>query len=413
MDKTMAVDLGAFSKSLVAKNNDKLSEFQALKRTKNPDIPFEQKNTESNNQLKKIIAPNHLKAISDVCKKYHYTVSIRETGANSIKRIQEGAKPKPHSILEKSIKDSSVKKAYSGKDIKPIMDSVKKLNLDGFVGHWGSDGLKGVRITNPPENVLVSSGGLDHDNKEILYVPVDLNHEKGGVALEQLKASDENWQKHLFTGDYDIHESYRLDRQIMDSTPEQVNFLTRLNIGIAKEDPGREGEFHINQNQLSEVGEKSEHAMFQHGDQSTYTGAYIAQAKVAGESIAKLVEPVAQESNEPIAWCKNGDWYVTNDISQHDSLRNEFKLTKPSNWNEIEYEKTRKGEKRTTRYLGYPNSKDKSTRKSIFDSKKVDGFFAKTTNSYMENQLANSEKSLRKEQLAAKISSKKPSQRKV
>ena len=408
-------DLSEFTNTLKINqlNTEKEIEanFQALKKLKGTDQPFEQKNPESFEQLKTVIAPKHLKAISDVCQKFNYTVSIRLTGASSIKRIEQGAKPKPHSILEKSIKGGSIKKAYPNQDSNAIIDKVNKLDLDGFVGHWGPEGLKGVRITNPPENIEVRSGGLDHKNKEIFYVPIDLNHEKGGALLEQLKNSGEKWQKHLFTGDYDVLECYKANRQIMEATPEQVNFFTRLNRGIAKKDPGREGEFELNDKGLIDIKGNSEHAMFQHGDQATYTYSLLTKAKLTGSSVAKLVEPVAQDSDETVAWCKNGNWYVTNNIAQHDNIRNDFKITKPSTWNEIEYSKVRNGEKRTARYLGYANSKDELERKSIFDSKKVEGIFTKPINDYILPLAEDSKKSLKKNQLDTTLSKKNASKK--
>ena len=39
-------------------------------------------------------------------------IAIRETGPLSVRCILQGAKAKPHTILEKSIKDSSLRRGY-------------------------------------------------------------------------------------------------------------------------------------------------------------------------------------------------------------------------------------------------------------------------------------------------------------
>lgn len=79
----------------------------------------------------------------------HYTFAIRSTGENSVKRIAEGAKPKPHTILEKSIKKGSFESHYLFKNtIKHGRHwrTVIEYDLDGFVGHWQGNELRGVRV---------------------------------------------------------------------------------------------------------------------------------------------------------------------------------------------------------------------------------------------------------------------------
>ena len=89
-------------------------------------------------KMKEIVWGEHLDRIAEVCKKHKYTIAIRETGALSIKRIEEGAKAKPHNILEKSIKKSSVNREYDT-NADEVLAKLKEWDLDGFVGHWGAN----------------------------------------------------------------------------------------------------------------------------------------------------------------------------------------------------------------------------------------------------------------------------------
>ena len=129
-----------------------------------------QKYKNDKSKLREIVWVNHWDAISAVCKEKNYIISIRETGAPSIKRIAQGAKAKPHTILEKSIKTGSVSKAYdpSGKKKnlwEQIMKVVEALDLDGFVGHWDQSGLIGVRIDGFPAAYAREVGALQLDGK--------------------------------------------------------------------------------------------------------------------------------------------------------------------------------------------------------------------------------------------------------
>ncbi len=74
--------------------------------------------------VKEFVTVEHKRAISTYCKKMNVIFSIRDTGKLSLDRIQEGAKPKPHTILEKSIKESSLAKALS--TARPQYDSTIK-----------------------------------------------------------------------------------------------------------------------------------------------------------------------------------------------------------------------------------------------------------------------------------------------
>jgi hypothetical protein len=88
--------------------------------------------------------------------------------------------------------------------------------------------------------------------------------------------------------------------------------------------------------------------MFQHGDQATYR---MNQHLEAGPGqVANLVQAVATESNEPIAWCRFGEWFVTRDLEEHQLFRDRYHLKKPHVWSPAEDERTASGDKHRERY---------------------------------------------------------------
>ncbi|WP_414621864.1 hypothetical protein [Calothrix sp. CCY 0018] len=304
----------------------------------NEDVQSVLEDQQRAKSLKEILWDKHLNAISDACKKYKYTIAIRETGALSVKRIAEGAKAKPHTILEKSIKKSSVERYYKN-NASEIMDKLKKLNLDGFVGHWDSQSnqLLGVRVDGSKEDLEKQGITVEVDqsdeNIQFIFFNIEEDDNPQIDALQKLP----NWQASLYTGDYDLHEAYAIQQgmngQIAEATVEKRNLLNRLNKAIEQVDKTRKGEAKLEGTPPRIHGEGA-YAMFQHGDQATYPTNQILEAREAGQQIpARLVRPVASESDEPMAWNVRGEWYVTNNIEEHDKLRKFLRITKPSAWN--------------------------------------------------------------------------------
>ncbi|MFJ2863878.1 hypothetical protein [Kitasatospora sp. NPDC087314] len=309
--------------------------------------------------LRTVVWENHWAAISAVCKKHKYTIAIRETGEYSIRRIAEGAKAKPHTILEKSIKPASIVRKYgtgpgqAQGDPALILAWLEANDLSGFVGHWNDQGLAGVRIDNPPNTLapdIVHKGA----NREP-YVPLDMGKTDGGPAMAALK-TDQKWKQYLYTGDYDLHEVYSAQGgtgggQIPEATMEKAKLLNRLNDGIARnsqEQVKRSGSVALEDGRLhTQIG--SDHAMFQHGDQATYRMNQYLESEVARHA-SQLVRAVATEADEPLAWCRMGEWYVTKTRAEHAVLRSRWNLTAPHTWGADEVDRTAAGGYRTARY---------------------------------------------------------------
>ncbi|MFJ6054885.1 hypothetical protein [Streptomyces sp. NPDC092307] len=297
--------------------------------------------------LRQIVWEGHWEPISKTCKEHKYTICIRLTGEPSIRRISEGAKPKPHTILEKSIKESSIRAKY-GTETAAVAQRLSELDLEGFVGHWGEQGLLGVRIDNAPQEVL-GLGIVQVGKRGESYVPIDIGAQDGGEALVQLKTLT-RWKQYLYTGDYDLHEAYAAmgggGGQIPEATPEKVRLLNRLNSGISNnyEEGGiekvRRSGTAVKENGTVHMQDGSEYAMFQHGDQATYRMNQYLEAAAEDQRLVKMVRAVATESDEPLAWCHFGQWYVTKNLVEHAILRNRWKLTPPHTWGSAEVLRT-------------------------------------------------------------------------
>jgi hypothetical protein len=329
--------------------------------------------------MQEFVTEEHMKAIGTYCKQKNIILSVRDTGKLSLDRIKEGAKPKPHSILEKSIKESSLVKAHpevaealkSGVELEvpPAIGGVSITDLKGFVGHWDNDSgeLLGVRVdkrdvrASEVESVESTSELSDHE-KRIQSLQVFLSGKDSDspyislAAFKEYKiAFDTKWQQFLYTGDYDLHEVYKHNKTLLEGSKEKASLLSGINKQIAKDQkskaiPLREGVIESHQ-ATAEIGEgnskrtvpsstlhtsdNSEYAMIQHGDQMGYITNQIHEGRLKEETLndkAQLVGAVASEAPGPLAWCVRGNWYVTKNVKEHSELRTGLSLTASSGW---------------------------------------------------------------------------------
>ncbi|MGY8921411.1 MAG: eCIS core domain-containing protein [Flavobacteriales bacterium] len=339
-------------------------------------LAHEELNPDRKKILDETITTHHQKALKSIGSKY--TFAVRETGAGSIKRLDEGAKPKPHSILEKSIKKGSVDAAVktNGSITRNASEELARYTeagIDGFAGHWETIddkknskpiGLKGVRTDGypskgPAADLLELTGFLDKKNQPdgTTYLPEN--------RLEDFKRLHPNdWKTNLYTGDYDLHEVY--DRRNM-QIPEgfhKAGMINDLNEAVSEEarmrhskdfEEGRVNDEQIPAHKLragkASSGRKTHithvkdgnYAMFQHGDQATYvTNQHNeARAELAGPSgdyeshihhTASVVRGVAAESPESMAWYHQGKYYVTKTLEEHNDMRNILRIKASSEW---------------------------------------------------------------------------------
>ncbi len=267
------------------------------------------------------------------------------------------------------MKETSLKRGY-GTNAPKELAKLEQWDLDGFVGHWGAEHkLIGVRIDKIPDTVLkeLDIYRMEEGNNEpyvnqeggMAYVPLDLEEEGGGLAIKALKQIDK-WKTYLYTGDYDLHEAYSAGPsggQIPEASPEKVKLLNRLNEGIRSKDENRGGEATLKEHTkgIKTVEVEGEYAMFQHGDQATYRMNQHLEAQALQKEVAKLVPAVATESNEPLAWCRMGKWFVTLNKKEHEIFREKNNIKKPHVWSDKEDQRMAiregKNKKKTEEYI--------------------------------------------------------------
>ena len=300
-----------------------------------------------------------------------FTISIRETGLYSINRLAEGARAKPHTILEKSIKESSMEKSYGPQWRN---NDVMKLYFDtisGFAGHYDKNthALLGLRVDIPSEelkNYLIKIGVKIKDCRTVPEPNCQYIDLKPAAELLQ---NDKMFAAHFYTGDYDIHELYFRNSIIPEASEKKVKVLNELNskICIASKLPrsreviSRCGSFELSGNpkriHMSSVGPDNQHrfwAMFQHGDQATYKMNQHLEANAMGGQgrKAQIVDAVNQESNDKLAWCYKGNWFVTRNKVEHRKFREIIGLRAPWNWIGQQIYKRGLASKSTKRRMG-------------------------------------------------------------
>lgn len=147
----------------------------------------------------------HARGLCKVCKENGYSVSFREAGEATLKRIRKGHPCKGHEILDKTVKQK-------GAGVWTYEASADILTeLSGLVGYKtpGSGCLAGL---------WVESGNRATQ-----------------VPLEKLTG---DVVRHAYTGDYDMHDLLRLNgercERILADTPEENSAIDRLNHGMMR-----------------------------------------------------------------------------------------------------------------------------------------------------------------------------------
>ncbi len=350
--------------------------------------------------VKEFVTAEHQKAIAAYCKKNNIILSVRDTGNLSLQRINEGAKAKPHTILEKSIKESSLATAHpeAAKALKEggkfdgtpttMIEGVSLDDLKGFVGHWDktTGKLLGLRVdkrdTKPKTYAEVARASgtgnqeSEHTHALLLLQPYIEGKDTDSpyIPLKKFqqfkKVLGPKWKHYLYTGDYDLHEVYKHNKTLLEGSKEKARLLTGINTQIAKNQgknglPLRKGKIEAYEKTVK-IGKgssarevpasilhteaESDYAMIQHGDQMGYITNQLHEGRLSQETRndkAQLVEAVAQESPGPLAWCVRGEWYVTKNKDEHQELRRAVSVTASSGWLKKSQDAIKAGNSRT------------------------------------------------------------------
>lgn len=157
------------------------------------------------------IAKGDKAVIEKWCKQNNVCISFRQAGEHTLKCLERGAGAKPHSILEKTIKNMEDTKVCGFFEGFPDQKQAKKL-LTGMVGHWGSKKVTGVYLTKAGEEVFAADKWEKGENENgRCYLKLETAEEKQKLSefftkIEQDPKGLYYFSRLFFSGDYDIHD---------------------------------------------------------------------------------------------------------------------------------------------------------------------------------------------------------------
>jgi hypothetical protein len=226
-----------------------------------------------------------------------------------------GAPAKGHNILEKTIKEGSIRKAYPPKQAAALMDAVKATDLLGYVGHWDkiTGALLGVYVA--PNHQLGDRvvGGIYKFDAQFLDDDARIDMNRLNASLAALK-EQENWQARIFTGDYDMHDMIDLHGRrgtVPSDSPQERRVIARLNKEIVGADP-----------QLR--GMPREFDRVQHGSQDSYVG-YARWKK-------EEVVPAVAATSFPVAIIYKGEWTIIENTGEHAAFYRKINVNMKNTW---------------------------------------------------------------------------------
>ncbi|MCM0323777.1 hypothetical protein J8K89_12120 [Bacteroides fragilis] len=308
--------------------------------------------------------------IAAVCQKHNYTISIRKAGKDTIARLAEGAHPKPHTILDKSMKEKTLrtdlyKKLQSLSKIKKgnlelpdITGLVGKMNGGKFVGIYVADTTgcplnavqkadetftikKMDKTFNIKDETYCASAAGEHLHSYIDFAKLmNITTPNYAMNLDNCEAivtklaEIPNFVSLCYTGDYDLHEAYKDLHEIPEATPEKKTLLMTLNNTEDKNSIALEKlteqqkefrlariDYHINNGHndntylksLKNIVEKltPQHLVVK---DTMFLFQHGDQATYMMSSYFEMVESVpsvASEETDELLWCHKGLWFNT------------------------------------------------------------------------------------------------------
>ncbi|WP_274718973.1 Insecticial toxin [Xenorhabdus bovienii] len=250
----------------------------------------------------KFIWRGHREAIEEASIKGNFAVSFRAAGKPTLEALSQGAAAKGHDILEKTIKQSSIEKAY-GDQASDVLDKVRKAGIEGYVGHWV---VSAEKSGEELKGIYMSSGhGLSDKQVKGKIYDFDLNNLD--ASLSALKEQDK-WAALPFTGDYDMHDMISFTTQphsVPSDSPAEKKIIKLINQYVAKSDPNR-------------PFEDIEHNVIRHGPQVSYPA--FALDKEKAKKSGGLVKSVAEAGEFPVAFICKGVWTIVNNIKELDEF---------------------------------------------------------------------------------------------
>ncbi|RXZ38793.1 Insecticial toxin [Oxalobacteraceae bacterium CAVE-383] len=256
-------------------------------------------------------------AIAAACEKAHCIISFRDAGEATLEKLAFGAPAKGHDILEKTIKDGSIRKNYPSAQADTILAALKKAGLLGYVGHWDKQTGALLGIYMGPAHSLddrVSDGiyKIDItmiDDGDSYRIDMD----KFNASLAPLTAQ-ENWRALPFTGDYDLHDMISLIGQrstVPSNSREEKRIINAVNEKIAAADPHRRGK-------------SVKYNTVRHGPQVSYV-AFALERK-------ETIVPSVAAADFPLAFVHKGEWTIVRNAEEHLAYYRKIKMNMKASW---------------------------------------------------------------------------------
>lgn len=248
------------------------------------------------------VSAQHMAAIEHASRKMHFAVSFRAAGRATINALEKGAAAKGHDILEKTIKESSLRKFYPD-TFDRAYATVTDAGILGYVGHWESGkGLTGIYMS--------SHHGLG-DQVKGKILPVSM--ENLAASLAPLKARP-GWESLLFTGDYDTHDMITFrgagrPRTVLSDSPEERQIIDSINRGVAGVDTYR-------------PFDDIEHNVIRHGAQVNFVSHMLAHESDVVKRMDGVIGAVANPGEFPLAMINRGKWSIINNIDDLSAFYN-------------------------------------------------------------------------------------------
>ena len=232
------------------------------------------------------VHPLHMQAFEKVSRENNIGISVREAGKNTIEALGQGNAAKGHNILEKTIKESSVKKAY-GASASAVEQTMGELSLKGTVGQWG-DGLRGVK------GVYVHNRVSGDDRT----FSVDTEKAENNELLNELVRRNILTK---YTGDYDMHDIIYFDggkgAVPVAGSDQEENVKTLINKEVAEVDPAR-------------PFDKEHMNVIRHGPQVNFVDHMWKNEFEKVKEDNGYIKVVAEPGPFPIAMVHQGEWSI-------------------------------------------------------------------------------------------------------
>jgi insecticidal toxin complex protein TccC len=257
----------------------------------------------------------HMSAIEKASAKGRFAVSFRAAGRYTLGCLALGAAAKGHNILEKTIKPSSIDKCYSPEVRAEKWRMIQQARLDGYVGHWQNNALVGVYLSSRHRcGNLVQNG---------IY-PIDMtNQERLNSSIERLRAGP-NWQKQVYTGDYDTHDMITFrgagrPRTVLVNSTEEKNIIEAINLEVSKVDPHR-------------PPQAIEYNVVRHGPQVNFSSYMMAHERQSVALLNGFPGAVARPGEFPLAVCDRGRWSIIENLRELELFYASVKAVIKESW---------------------------------------------------------------------------------